>query len=54
MGIIFLLLGLIAIFHGVSILEQKRRKRKKLTHITIGIVVDNVYKNPFNHDEPYY
>ena len=54
MQIVFLLLGLLAIFHGISILEQKRRHRKKLTLITTGIVVDNVYKNPYHHDEPSY
>ncbi len=54
MQIAFLLLGLLAIFHGISILEQKRRHRKKLTLITTGIVVDNVYKNPYHHDEPSY
>ncbi len=54
MQIVFLLLGLVAIFHGISILEQKRRQRKKLTLITTGIVVDNVYKNPYHHDEPSY
>ena len=54
MQILFLLLGLVGIFHGASILEQKRRERKKLTLITTGIVVDNVYKNPYHHDEPSY
>ncbi|VEP13952.1 hypothetical protein H1P_230016 [Hyella patelloides LEGE 07179] len=54
MQIVFLLLGLLAIFHGISTLEQKRRQRKKLTSITTGIVVDNVYKNPYHHDEPSY
>jgi hypothetical protein len=52
--VICVALGGWVLLHGLRSLIFKGYERQKLTARASGVVVGNVLKNPFNHDDPSY